>query len=610
MTNTNGLTESQKSYLQGFAMGTDVARSVRGLPIITGSGAAHSTAIQLGPQGARIQSAGSAVTESLERQAQNRQLAAGQKLSAEEVAKRNKDPLATWDEMKQAARENAFPKGTDVFLWKYHGLFYVTPAQDSYMCRLRLPGGELKSWQLRKLADLAWRCGGGYLDATTRANLQIREIPADLGCTVHEALCDLGIINKGSGADNVRNVTSSATSGFDPAELIETLPLAREMHHHILNHRELYGLPRKFNISFDGGGAIASLEDTNDIGFQAVQVDEAKASAELPAGVYFRLTLGGITGHQDFARDTGVLVSPAEAVAVAHAILLVFIEHGNRTNRQQARLKYLLDEWGFTRFLGAVEARLGSSLRKVAADSYTLPAPPDRWAHVGVHPQKQQNRHYIGVVLPVGRLTCNQARELAGIAERYGSGRLRLTVWQNLIIPDIRTEDLRGVKAAIEATGLDWQASSVRAGLVACTGNSGCRFAAADTKGQAMILADYLEQRFELDTPINIHLTGCPHSCAQHFIGDIGLRGAKVEVGDELVDGYEVVVGGGYADKQQIGRQLLPKVSFDEIPPLVERLISFYLCERTGTESFSDFMNRQDLDHLRRLTNPAPVLLS
>jgi len=610
MSTSNGFTEAQKSYMQGFAMGTDVARAVRGLPILSGSGAGNATAIQLGPLGTSVQPAGDLPAGSLEKQAQDRQLAAGKKLSAEENAKRNKDALGIWDEIRQAARENVFPKGTDLFLWKFHGLFYVTPAQDSFMCRLRLPGGELKSWQLRGIADLAWRCGGGYLDATTRANLQIREIPADLGCTVHEGLCDLGIINKGSGADNIRNVTSSATSGFDPAELIETLPLAREMHHHILNHRELYGLPRKFNISFEGGGAIASLEDTNDIGFQAVRVEDIQASDDLPAGVYFRLTLGGITGHQDFARDTGVLVTPAEAVAVAHAILLVFIEHGDRTSRHRARLKYLLDEWGFTRFLEAVEAKLGRTLRRVATDRYTFPSPPDRWAHVGVHPQKQRNRHYIGVVLPVGRLTCNQARELAGIADRYGSGKLRLTVWQNLIIPDIRTEDLRGVKAAIEATGLEWQASSIRAGLVACTGSTGCKFAAANTKGQAMILADYLEERFDLDTPINIHLTGCPHSCAQHFIGDIGFRGAKVEVGEEMVDGYEVVIGGGYADKQQIARQLFPKVPFDDIPSLVERLISFYLSERAGPEGFSEFVNRQELDRLREIADLAPVLVS
>lgn len=604
-----GFTSEQQSYLQGFALGTDVARTVQGLPILSGSGGVGSgaaAAIQLGPQGATVINA-PAAGGSLQRQAQDRWLAAGKSLSREEQAKRDKDPLGIWDEMQQAARDKVFPKGTDVFLWKFHGLFYVAPAQDSFMCRLRIPGGELRSWQLRGIADLADEHGGGFVDVTTRANLQIREIPADRGCAVHSGLVDLGIINKGAGADNIRNVTSSATAGFDPRELIDTLPLARELHHHILNHRELYGLPRKFNISFEGGGAVATLEDTNDIGFQAVQVTELTADEALPAGVYFRLTLGGITGHQDFARDTGVLVRPEECIRVADAVLRVFIDHGDRTDRTKARLKYVLDDWGFPKFLEEVERRLGRPLLRVAADRYELPEPPDRWGHVGVHAQKQPDRCYIGLVLPVGRMTCEQARGVADIAARYGSGRVRLTVWQNLLIPDVAAADVAAVQPEIEALGLEWNASSFRAGLVACTGNAGCKYAAADTKGQALRLAGYLEERLELDVPINIHLTGCPHSCAQHFIGDIGLRGAKVEVGDELVEGYEIVVGGGYADQQGIARQLFPRVPFDDIPPILERLVAHYLDERDGLESFSSFVNRQSLDALRQVSECSPV---
>lgn len=601
MSTSNGFTEAQKTYLQGFAMGADVARKVRGLPILSngGGGAAPAgAAIQLGPQGAQVLD-GPAAPANLERQAQDRFLAQGKKLSKEEQAKRDKNALGIWNEMKQSAREGVFPKGTDVFLWKFHGLFYVAPAQDSFMCRLRIPGGELKGWQLRGIADLAEEHAGGFIDVTTRANLQIREIPADRGCAVHEGLCDLGIINKGSGADNIRNVTSSATAGFDPDELIDTLPLAKEMHHHILNHRELFGLPRKFNISFEGGGAIATLEDTNDIGFQAVRVPADRASVDLPEGIYFRLTLGGITGHKDFARDTGVLLTPEECVGVAHAILRVFIDHGDRTDRHKARLKYVLDAWGFPKFIEAVEQQLGRPLRKVEAGRYELPAAPDRWAHVGVHRQKQEGRSYVGLVLPVGRLTCEQARAVASIADRYGSGRLRLTVWQNLLIPDVRDADVETVKREIETLGLEWSGSSFRAGLVACTGNAGCKFAASNTKSQAMQLASYLEERFDLDVPINIHLTGCPNSCAQHFIGDIGFRGTKVEVGEEMVEGYEIVVGGGYADKQSVARQLFPQVPFEEIPPIVERLIASYLDGREGKESFSDFANRQPIERLR-----------
>ena len=597
MTSENGFTESQKNFLQGYAMGSDVARKVQGLPVLTNS-ANSGTTVQLGPSGAKLVEDQPKVFD-LQTSAQNQFLDAGKKLCNEEKAKRDKDPLDMWGQMKADARNAAFPRGADVFLYKFHGLFYVAPNQDAFMCRLRIPGGDLKSWQLRGISDLAKNHGGGYIDVTTRANLQIREIPADRGCSVLEGLVELGLINKGSGADNIRNVTSSATSGIDRQEIYDTLPLAKEMHHHILNSRDLYRLPRKFNISFDGGGTIPTLEETNDLAFQAVQLLPEHASEESPEGVYFRMVLGGITGHEDFARSTGVYLNPEECVSVADAVLRVFVKNGDRTDRNKARLKYVLDDWGFDRFLEETERELGSSLRRMEETCFESPMPPERWAHVGVHPQKQEGSHYVGVVFPVGRMTCDQANSLAAIADQYGSGTIRLTVWQNLIIPDIDAGDIEAVQSAIESIGLDWQASSIRSGLVACTGIKGCKFAAADTKGQALQLADYLEERFDLDVPINIHFTGCPNSCAQHYIGDIGMRGTKVEVGEEMVEGYEIVIGGGYANNQRIARQLFPEVAFEDIPPLIERLITFYLDQRTDGESFADFAGRQDLATLK-----------
>ena len=173
------------------------------------------------------------------------------------------------------------------------------------MCRLRIPNGILKHWQFAGLADLAERYGGGYAHVTTRANLQIREIEPKNAVAMVEAIQDLGLCSRGSGADNIRNVTGTPTAGIDPQELIDTRPYAREWHFHILNDRSLYGLPRKFNVGFDGGGIIPVLEDTNDIGFQAVEV---KDGFGIEPGIWFRLALGGITGHKDFARDTGVIV--------------------------------------------------------------------------------------------------------------------------------------------------------------------------------------------------------------------------------------------------------------------------------------------------------------
>ncbi|MGE5408878.1 MAG: hypothetical protein ACM3NV_09710, partial [Syntrophothermus sp.] len=318
--------------------------------------------------------------------------------------------------------------------------------------------------------------------------------------------------------------------------------------------------------------------------------------------------LGGITGHKDFARETGVLLRPDECIPVSAAIVRVFIKNGDRADRKKARLKYVLDAWGFAKFLDEVEKEYGAPLRWVASDRFDRPDRDDRWAHLGFHPQKQAGRYYVGVVLPVGRLTVEQAHGLAAIAERFGSGTIRLTVWQNLLISDIAGCDIEGVKRAIEALGLDWDATSIRGGLVACTGNTGCRFSASNTKGQAMILARYLEGRVTLDRPINIHRTGCYQSCAQHYIGDIGLEATKVEVGEEMVEGYHLCVGGGWGAEQGIGRRLLDALPFDEIPPIVERLLLHYLAFRDGPEeSFAAFVRRRSLEELRAVVARQPA---
>lgn len=579
--------EEQKQYLQGLANGLAIARLQRpGAP-----GAA--TALSDAPTG----------PERIHFEAQNRFLAEGRKLVAEEQAKRAKHPLDMWDEIRARARQGEFPKGTDVFLTKFHGLFYVAPAQDCYMLRLRVPCGILDSRQFRGVADIADEFGGGYAHVTTRANLQVREIQAKDAENALIALATLGLTSRGAGADNIRNITGHPTSGIDPRELIDVRPLCREMHHYILNHRELYGLPRKFNIAFDGGGAISSVEDTNDIGFSAVRAGDGQG---VPAGVYFRLQLGGITGHGDFARDCGVLVKPDECVPVAAAVVRVFIEHGDRTNRQKARMKYVIDRHGLPWYLEQAEKILGYALPRLPLEACEPRATEIRDAHVGFHPQKQAGLSYAGIVLPVGRMTGEQMRGLAAIAERHGSGTLRLTVWQNVLLSDIREPDIPAVKHEIEALGLDWRATGVRAGLIACTGNTGCRFSASDTKRHALAIADYVERRVRLDAPVNIHLTGCHHSCAQHYIGDIGLLACKI--GEDGIEGYHLYVGGGYGTRRELARELARDVPAVEAPVLVERLLAAYLEQRASpAESFQQFAQRTTAEALRAIVHPAAL---
>jgi ferredoxin-nitrite reductase len=578
---SNDFTPDQKRYLEGFASGLNAARAARGK---TPGDAAAQTPI--GPDAIHIE-------------AQNRVLASGGKLADQEKFKRELHPFDAYGRLKEQARDNQTPKPADNFRWRFYGLFYVAPAQNSYMCRLRIPNGILKHWQLSGLAELADRYAGGYSHVTTRANLQMREIEPCNAVAMVEAIQDLGLCSRGSGADNIRNVTGTPTAGIDPQELIDTRPYAREWHFHILNERALYGLPRKFNVGFDGAGQIPVLEDTNDIGFQAVEVKDGFGAEP---GVWFRLALGGITGHKDFARDTGVIVRPNEATEVADAVVRVYIEHGNRTDRNKARLKYVLDAWGLEKYLAHVEEKLGRKLTKVPPEAIALRPAFDRSAHIGVHAQKQAGLNWIGVVLPVARLTTAQMRGLARIAEGLGDGDVRLTVWQNLLISGVPDAKVAAAEAAIATLGLDTKATSIRAGLVACTGNVGCRFSASDTKRHAEDIAQWCESHVTLDGPVNIHLTGCHHSCAQHYIGDIGLLACKVEDGEEQIEGYHVYVGGGFGPDAALGREIYRDVKAKNAPRVIEGMLKGYLAHRaTRDETFLAFSRRHDVDDLKKL---------
>jgi ferredoxin-nitrite reductase len=580
--------DEQKRYLEGFVSGVQASRAAAGLKPLSGVG------------GGAVEPAG---PDADHLRAMARFEAEGKKLSPEEKAKRDEHPFDAYARLKSESAKGQYPKGVDNFRWRFHGLYYVAPAQNSYMCRLRIPNGILTHWQLAGVADIAERYCHGYAHVTTRANLQVREIAAEHAIAVLEDLAEIGLVAKGSGADNIRNVTGSPTAGIDAQELLDTRPFARAWHHHILNDRSLYGLPRKFNVAFDGGGTIPVLEDTNDIAFTAVRVGNGSA---VEPGVWFRLGLGGITGHQDFARPTGVLVKPQDAVAVADAIVRVFIDHGDRTDRKKARLKYVLDAWGFEKFLSAVEAKLGSPLSRVPSDQMGEPNRQHRQAHIGAHAQKQPGRVWAGVALPVGRMTAAQMRGLAGIARELGDGDIRLTVWQNLLISGVASERVGEVEARLQAIGLTSKASSIRAGLVACTGNTGCKFAASNTKDTALAIAEWVEARVGLDTPINVHLTGCPNSCAQHYIGDVGLIACRVPLpdSDDTVEGFHVHVGGGFGPDAAIAREIYRDVKVEDCPSLIERMLKAYLANRANAaETFMQFSRRTECDALRAMVD-------
>lgn len=515
-------------------------------------------------------------------------------LIAEERIKRELHPLDAYEQIVENAATNQSPDKENIFRFKWNGLFFLTPVKDAFMARLRIPGGVVTTFQLRELARIARQLTSGYIQITTRANFQMRLIQPKDAPEFLRRIQSVGLHTRGAGADNIRNLTANPTAGIDPVELIDVMPLVQQLATLIINDRAFYDLPRKFNIAYDGGGLIGSVEDTNDIGVKAVKIGDE---------VYFRVALGGATGHKAFARDVGVVVSPSEINKVVVAMVRVFMERGCRTDRKKARLKHLLDKMSLEEYLALVEQKLGKQLRRLAYEPTEM-----RWAsqelshsHVGDFPQKQKGLNYVGATCPVGQITPKQMLRLAELADSYGSGEIRLTVWQNFIVPNVPDAFVPTLKKALEKAGFTTRQSNLASGVIACTGNSYCKFAQSNTKGHALEVIKELEKRVELDQPVNIHLTGCPNSCAQHYMGDIGCLGTKVKVGGESVDGYHVFVGGGFGSHQAVGRQIFSGVTNQELPRTLERMLRAYLKQRQGGESFQRFATRHEVGRLQEM---------
>src|SRR6516225_5691032 len=311
----------------------------------------------------------------------------------EERVKHELHPLDAYSQLLENAHGNKALDKESTFRFKWNGLFYLSPNKEAFMARLRIPGGVVKTYQLRELAAISRELTSGYVQITTRANFQLRLIQAKDAPEVLRRIQAVGLHTRGAGADNIRNLTANPTAGIDPHELINVLPLCNDLAQIIIHDRSFYDLPRKFNIAYDGGGLIGTVEDTNDIGVKAVKLGDE---------VLFRIALGGATGHKAFARDLGVVVPPAEVNQVIVAILRVYIERGCRTDRKRARLKHLLETVTLDEYLGHVEKNLGRQLRRASYAPAQMRCPSQELphSHIGDFPQKQRGLNYVGVGLP------------------------------------------------------------------------------------------------------------------------------------------------------------------------------------------------------------------
>jgi ferredoxin-nitrite reductase len=483
------------------------------------------------------------------------------------------------------------------------GLFYATPAQDGAIYRIRTPAGALNSEQARVVAHFAEQMGDGYLQITNRANLQIRSIHMVAPPSMLSTFQDVGLAAPMSKVDHLRNIMASPTAGIDSQALIDTRPLVMALDNTIVQHEEFAGLPAKFSVGFDGGEVVSVRHHPNDIWLVATADRRPGVGEHLCTS--FRLLFNAGQGRE---LDTGLQWRPEECVPLVVAIAQVYLTHVERRNApvtgKKPRLRQVIAQQGITWYL--------EQLRRILP--FTLPhhpvpvvrsadvAPHSR--HIGAHPQRQQGLSYLGVVAPLGRLAIQQLQALADLAQVYGSGTLRLTPWQNVLIPDVPSEHVPALHQTIEQLGLHTSATHPWGALVACTGNRGCHASATDTTGHALELANHLAQHGHLDQPVNIHLSGCTKSCAQHHKSDIALLGITLQQGEAAVEGYRVHVGAG---EQPFGRVLSDAVPAADIPALMARLLQVYRDNRhTVDESFGDFAERYSIPSLQELSKQSP----
>ncbi|PYM39500.1 MAG: precorrin-3B synthase [Candidatus Rokuibacteriota bacterium] len=472
-----------------------------------------------------------------------------------------------------------------------------------FMVRIRIPNGGLVSHQVRAVADLAERHARGIADLTVRQNVQLHWVRIEDLPEILETLWRVGLTTMGACGDDTRNITGCPLAGVDADEIVDASPLVQAATRVLNGNPEFYNLPRKYKISITGCRAWCSYPEINDVGLTALRHPQT-------GEVGFSVRVGGgLSTDPHFALRLDAFVRWHEVLPVIRGISEVFRDSSAlRENREKARLKFLFLRHGWTveRFQTELEGRLGFRLARAVTED----PPEDAYRdHVGVHPQKQPGYSSVGIAVLRGRMTPAEMQAAARLADLYGTGELRITAMQNLLIPNVRAERTTDLARELEAAGLRIEASPFWRGTIACTGTEFCKLALTETKGFARRLVEELERRLPgFDQHVKIHITGCPNSCGQHWIADIGIEGKKLKLDGRLVDAYYFCVGGGVGRHQATARPIGYRVAADLVPDAIERLVSAYLAERRDGEPFRRFCARHTDGELRSFLAGEPAV--
>ena len=524
-----------------------------------------------------------------------------------ERLKREKNPWLALEEIRRFAREG-FPAIPPEWLGTYFRWWGVYTQGDGagviggrggegkalpfFMLRIRIPNGLLNSRQLRTIARLTEGHARGIADITVRQNIQLHWISIEALPEVLDELSKVGLNTLGACGDVTRNVTGCPLAGVDAAEICDASGLVEEINHLLAGNADFYNLPRKFKIAVTGCRSWCAYPEINDIGLTAVRRGQE-------AGFALRIG-GGLSTDPHLAVPLDVFIRREEVLRVVRAVAEIFRDSENlREHREHARLKFLFLRHGWTkeRFQQELEHRLGFTLDPAIPENL----PDDVYRdHIGVYPQKQAGLFYVGATVLGGRITAAQMHSAADLADLYASGDLRTTNMQNLVIIDVPLDNTGALVRELNAAGLPVGGSPFARGIVACSGTEFCKLAITETKRFSRWLVEELDERLPgFEQHLKLHVTGCPNSCGQHWIADIGIEGKKIKAGDRMHDAYYFCVGGAAGLHGSIARPVGYRCLASEVPDAIERLLRQYLAEREAGENLRQFFSRHSNDELR-----------
>jgi ferredoxin-nitrite reductase len=490
-----------------------------------------------------------------------------------EKFKAQKDGLAIRDEIEKFATLGweAMDETDRDHRLKWVGVFFRPVTPGKFMMRLRMPNGILTSSQMSVLAQVVQRYGDdGCADITTRQNIQLRGIRIEDLPDIFNRFHAVGLTTIQSGMDNVRNITGDPVAGLDADELYDTRELIQQIQDMLTNkgegNPEFSNLPRKFNIAIAGGRDNSVHAEINDLAF----VPAFKEGTGQEFG--FNIIVGGFFSAKrcEAAIPLNAWVLPEDVVAVCRAVLEVFRDHGPRANRQKSRLMWLIDEWGLDKFRAEVESRLGKSLLPAAAKDEIDWEKRD---HIGVYKQKQAGLNYAGLNIPVGRMYAEDMFEIARLAEVFGSGEIRFTVEQNIVIPNISDSRLATFLTEPLLARFSIDPGLLTRSLVSCTGAQFCNFALIETKNRALEMIKALEEELTFINPVRIHWTGCPNSCGQPQVADIGLMGTKTRKNGKTLEGVDIYMGGKVGKDAHLGTCVTKGIPCEDLQPVLQDLL-------------------------------------